>query len=88
MLQEECCPVIYVRKKNVRVQAWELGAGSETEKRMIQARKIIPHPDGTYEVFSQECKNGKGQIANAGDYFKVDATGSPYPNERAFFLRL
>ena len=78
--------MIYVRKKNVRVQAWELGTGSETEQRMIRTRKMIRHPDGTYEVFSQECRNGKGQIANTGDYFKVDETDSPYPNERAYFL--
>ena len=41
-------------KTATRVRAWELGAGSDMEKEMIRAGKIIAHPDGVYEVFSQE----------------------------------
>ena len=74
-------------KTNTRVQAWELGAGSDMEKEMIRRGKIAAHPDGTYELFSQEASEGKGQFAKAGDFFKVDDKGFPYPNERAFFLK-
>ena len=59
-------------KTATRVRAWELGAGSDMEKEMIRVGKIIAHPDGVYEVFSQESTEGKGQMAHAGDYFKVD----------------
>ena len=34
---------------------------------------------------SQE-NSTEGQLAQAGDYFKVDSTGAPYPNSREFFL--
>ena len=74
-------------KADTRVRAWELGAGSEMEKEMILQRKIIAHPGGTYELFSREAAEGKGQIAVSGDFFKVDNEGFPYPNARAYFLK-
>lgn len=74
-------------KTATRVRAWELGAGSDMEKEMIRVGKIIAHPDGVYEVFSQESTEGKGQMAHAGDYFKVDERGCIHPNERDFFLQ-
>ena len=76
----------YAVKMERKVQAWELGAGSEKEQEMIRRGKIRAHPDGTYELFSQETSEGKGQMAKTGDYFKVDDTGSPYPNRRGWFL--
>ena len=77
----------YAVKIKTRVQAWELGAGTDRERDMIRQKKIVAHPDGTYELFSQEATGEKGQMAKAGDYFKVDDRGFPYPNERAFFLQ-
>ena len=74
-------------KTAVQVQAWELGAGSGMEKEMIRRGKIVPHPDGTFELFSQETTEGKGQSAMPGDYFKVDDRGCLHPNKRAFFLQ-
>ena len=74
-------------KTVTRVCAWELGAGSDMEKKMLLCGKIAARPDGTYELFSQEATEGKGQIAAAGDFFKVDDRGFPCPNERGFFLK-
>ena len=74
-------------KTATRVQAWELGAGSDMEKEMLRNGKIIAHADGTYEIFSKEATGDKGQIARGGDYFKVDERGFPCPNQREFFLQ-
>ena len=74
-------------KTDTRVRAWELGAGSDMEKEMIRQGKIIAHPGGIYELFSQEAPEGKGQMAAAGDFFKADNKGFPYPNAREFFLQ-
>lgn len=77
----------YAIKQNTRRQAWEFGAGSDMEQQMIHSGRIIAHPDGTYEVFSKEATEGKGQMANTGDYFKVDSTGYPSPCERDWFIK-
>ena len=77
----------YAVKISKRVRAWELGAGSDMEREMIRQGKIALRPGGLYELFSQEAPEGKGQVAQAGDFFKVDDKGFPYPNAREFFLR-
>lgn len=74
-----------VQKKARRVRAWCLGAGTDMEAQMIAQGKITREPDGTYRVRSQE-NDTEGQVVPAGDYFKVDSTGAPYPNSREFFL--
>lgn len=76
----------YAKKKDKAIQAWELGAATQMEKNMVSQGKIKLLPDGKYELFSEECLDGKGEIAQAGDYFKVSAKGFPYPNSREFFL--
>ncbi len=77
----------YAVKESSRIQAWELGAGSVTEQEMIRCGKIVPCPGGIYEIFSREATGKKGQIAAAGDFFKVDDYGSPHPWRRAAFLQ-
>lgn len=74
-----------VQKKARQVHAWCLGAGSEEERRLTALGKIRLEADGTYRIFSQE-NDTEGQIAQPGDYFKVDSTGAPYPNSRDYFL--
>lgn len=52
---------------------------------MISQGKIR-RTQGDYELFSQEAVNGAGQQAHSGDFFKVDGSGCPFPNEREWFL--
>lgn len=74
-------------KKNI-VTAYQLGAGSDMERNLIEEGAIRLTEDGRYELFSQEAKDGRGQLADKGDYFKVDVKdGKPYPynNMKAWF---
>ena len=77
----------YAVKDASRIRAWELGAGSGMEQDMIRRGKIVPRPGGIYEIFSLEATGKTGQIAAAGDFFKVDDYGSPHPWRRAAFLQ-
>ena len=77
----------YAVKESSRVQAWALGAGSVMEQEMIRCRKIVPRPGGIYEIFSREATGKTGQIASAGDFFKVDNYGFPHPWRKAAFLQ-
>ena len=80
-----------IKAKKKVVKAYCLGAGSDMEELLIREGAIKKRDDGTYELFSQEAvfAGGKtGEIAAAGDYFKVDTVGGryyPYPNSKAFF---
>lgn len=74
-----------IKSKQPTVKAWQLGQNTPMEQWMIQEGKIRCHPLGRYEVFSQEALGKTGQLAGAGDYFKVDNAGFPYPNEKRYF---
>lgn len=85
-----------IKNKGKIVEAWELGTGSEMERKLIAADKIRFNEE--YELRSQEVKpeilerDGQkkeiwhGEKACAGDFFKVDKAGFPYPNRREWFL--
>ena len=78
-----------VKNKRKIVQAYPLGVGHPMEAALIAEGAIRLRGDGSYELFSQEAVNGSGQIAQPGDYFKVDTIDGrhfPYPNSREFFL--
>ena len=78
-----------VKNKRKTVKAYCLGEGSEIEQLLIRLGRIRRLTDGAYELMSQEAKNGTGQRAEAGDYFKVDDVDGvyyPYPNSREYFL--
>lgn len=78
-----------VKNKRKIVNAYCLGGKSEMEQRLIGLGRIRLLPDGAYELMSQEAKNGVGQRAEPGDYFKVDEVDGvyyPYPNSREYFL--
>ena len=77
----------WVRKKAVRLRAWQLGGDSPMEREMRDQGLIRLRDDGRYELFSQEIAGETGEIAKKGDYFKVDAAGRPYPNRREAFER-
>lgn len=78
-----------VKSKKKIVKAYPLGVGHPMEVALIEEGAIRLLPDGSYELFSQEAINGHGQIAQAGDFFKVDTIDGkhfPYPNGRDWFL--
>jgi len=77
-----------IKNKRKIVKAYPLGANHPMEAALIAEGAIRLRADGSYELFSQEAVNGSGQIACAGDYFKVDTIDGrhyPYPNARAWF---
>ena len=78
-----------VKSKKKIVKAYPLGAGHPMEAQLVEEGAIRRLPDGRYELFSQEAVNGHGEIACAGDYFKVDTVDGrhfPYPNSREYFV--
>ena len=74
-----------IKNRRKTVEAWCLGRGSAMEERLVAEGKILRRRDGTYELFSQEATGGQGEHAKAGDYFKVDDAGYPYPNAAEYF---
>lgn len=74
-----------IKNQGKAVRAWQLGASTAVEQKLIDEGKIVFHAPDRYEVFSQEAAGGAGEIAFAGDYIKVDSCGRPYPNDKAFF---
>lgn len=77
----------YAKKRSGRrVMAYELGGGSAVEAELLSAGKIELKSDGRYSLFSKEAVNGAGELAERGDFFKVDSHGYPYPNKRGWFF--
>lgn len=75
-----------VRKKEEKIiYAYRLGSNSEMERMMVQEGKIRKTADGSYELFSSEAHNDRGEQAKSGDYFKVDGLGKPYANKKEWF---
>lgn len=77
-----------MKSKKKTVKAYCLGEKSDMEEMLIRDGAIKKRNDGSYELFSQEAVNGTGEIAFAGDYFKVDTVEGlhyPYPNSKEFF---
>lgn len=71
------------------VEAYRLGEESPALRELMEKGLLLPLDDGRFEVFSQESVNGgsgHGQIANNGDYLKVDGGGFPYPNGAEYFV--
>ena len=75
-----------VIKKAVPAQACCLGEGSAMEQALLDGGRLRRLHDGGWEVFTQESGGRNGQLAQSGDYVKLDSQGFPYPNRRAFFL--
>ena len=77
-----------VKNKRKVVKAYPLGAGHPMEAALIAEGAIRLREDGQYELFSQEAVNGSGQLAQSGDFFKVDTVDGrhfPYPNSKSWF---
>ena len=76
-----------MKKIGEKIIAYRLGDKDkcETLEKLISEKRIRAVSKNTFEVFSQEAVNGKGEIAHIGDYIKIDTAGFPYPNEKTFF---
>lgn len=74
-----------IKKTGKSVMAYRLGDHSMMEQEMIASGKIRRRQDGRFELFSQEAVNGEGELADKGDYFKVDNSDHPYPNGKQWF---
>ena len=72
------------KRQDILIRACRLGDGSPLERELLESGGLRISPNG-YEVFSQEAQNGAGEVAQPGDYVKIDSAGVPYPNDRAFF---
>lgn len=77
-----------IKNKQKVVIAYQLGTETAVEKRLIESGAIKRNTDDSYELFSQEAVNGKGEIAQRLDYFKIDEKQGnfyPYPIRREYF---
>lgn len=75
---------MYIIKTATELDAYRLGSGTTMEQKLLREGKLNKLPDGSYLVFSRET-DAQGQVAQPGDYIKVDSAGFPYPNRRAYF---
>ena len=75
----------YAVKTALVSQAWRLGDHADPEQALTAQGRIRLRPGGIYELFSREATGDTGQLAQAGDYFKVDSAGYPYPIRRDAF---
>ncbi len=69
------------------VTAFRLGDGSESERHLIGLGLLKQGPEDSWQVFSRETDGRCGERARAGDYIKLDGSGSPYPVRRDWFDR-
>lgn len=75
----------YAKKRQSSFIAFCLGSSNPLEKELMKTGRIKQNCDEEYEVFSQEAKDGKGEIVHRGDYVKIDSKGFPYPNSKEFY---
>lgn len=74
-----------IKKEGRLITAYQLGMNSLGIAELMAQGRIKKNGDGSYEVFSREAVNGKGEVAQDGDYIKIDSGGFPYPNDKVFF---
>ena len=64
------------------VTALCLGEGSPLEWELIARGLLVPQPDGGIRVRTRESGEGPGELAQPGDFVKLDQGGFPYPVRR------
>ena len=72
-----------MKKHGKIVKAYQLGQAHPVLADLMENGKILDLENGTYEVFSQEAVkggSGHGQLAQAGDWVRIDGAGYPYPS--------
>ena len=71
-----------IKKQGKIVEAYKLGEDNVLFKNLQKENKLLDLHNGKYEVFSQEAVNsesGHGQVAEKGDWIRLDSAGYPYP---------
>lgn len=76
-----------IKNKGKIINAYQLGSKHPVIENLISCGKILDLKNGQYEIYSQEAINGekRGEIAQVGDWIKIDSKGFPYPNDKKFF---
>lgn len=76
-----------IKNKGKLVTAYQLGSENVAVDDLIFEGKLSELGNGKYEVYSQEALNGNrgGEIAETGDWIKIDKSGFPYPNDKVYF---
>ena len=69
------------------VTALCLGEGSPLERELIARGLLVPQPDGGIRVRTRESSEEPGELAQPGDFVKLDQGGFPYPVRREVFLQ-
>ena len=75
------------KKTGKLINAYRLGDDSPVLLKLVKSGKIVHHADGSFAVLSQEAAlaGSMGQVAENGDYIKMDSSGYPYPNKHNWF---
>ena len=79
-----------IKKQGKIVRAYRLGQPHPVLEQLISSNRIVDLHDGTYEVFSQEAVKGgtgHGQLAETGDWIRIDGAGYPYPCRDDWFRK-
>lgn len=77
-----------IKNQGKIVQAYRLGQPHPVLDELMNKKQIVNLHNGTYEVFSQEALNGNsghGQLAEFGDWVRIDGAGYPYPSRDDWF---
>lgn len=74
-------------KRSFPVKACRLGENSALFDKLVQDKKIICDSSGNYRILSFETDQVNGEIAQGGDFVKVDPKGGVYPNKAEYFLQ-
>lgn len=77
-----------MKNQGKTVHAYRLGQPHPVLDELMNKKQIVDLHNGRYEVFSQEAVNGNsghGQLAEAGDWIRIDGAGYPYPSRDDWF---
>jgi hypothetical protein len=64
-------------------EAYCLGDENVEIKKFMAQGRLVKIDESHWRVFSREAT--EGELAQNGDYIKVDSNGFPYPNEKEYF---
>ena len=73
------------KKEGTIVKAYCLEENSPMIHKFMEEGKLCSIDENHWRIFSRESK--EGELAQSGDYVKMDSGGNLYPTNRSFFLR-